>query len=292
MERYENGIDSSITGRDFFNQIEHKNKVKIQSNIEPSLTQPCFNCGKLHSDGDCDIPTYFVRCPRCWIVSFDRTGHRLPCTPTNTTSRFQNNIFGRMALPLFTLRVRKLEADIFYMDSNKRTFEMANGKNLFSPATCGCFEQRDSENYHLISYSSTTYSRISFLIAICVENRWRLRFRGILTPVHGLLLFKLKNTVRDEDIFASLQENTVAVFGLKPKAAAMEIEFKVFANDKKGQLQNNYTGSAKWLCMDGFFDEILIEDALDGKTPKKEKWFDRNLYHNYDDLCLAQQEFN
>lgn len=287
MERFENGIDENFPQREFFLQLEQKNKVQIRSNIEPSLTQPCFNCGKLHSDGDCDIPTYFVRCPRCWIVSFDRTGHRKPCTPTNTTSPFHNNIFGRMALPLFKLRVRRCEADIHYMDPSKRTFEMANGKVLLSPAARGAFES----NYSSISYRSDMYSRISFLIAIWGGKQWCLRFRGILSPVDGLLLFKVESIVTDGDIFGSLQDNTIAVFGLKAKTAAMDIQFEVFAKDQE-QGDEFYTGSVKWRSCDGYFDEGLIDDVLDGNTPKNKKLYDRRLYHNFRDLSLAQQAFD
>lgn len=291
MERYERGIDSSITQREFFHQLEHKNKVVIRSKTEPSLTHPCFNCGNLHSAGDCDKPTYFVRCPRCWIVSFDRSGHRLPCTETNTTSRFCDNIFGRMALPLFTLRVRKCEADMYLMDPNTAKFEMANGKSLLSPATCGAFQYAGLGNRHMISYSTNTYSRISFLIAIHGGKQWAVRFRGILSPVHGLLMFKVKNLVGDRDIFASLQDNTVAVIGLKPRFNAMEIQFEVFAKDRHHG-NEYYGGAVDWRCRDGFFDQTSIDDVLDGNTPKAEKLYDRSLYHNFQDLSLAQQHFN
>lgn len=297
MERLENGIVDNITEREFFLEIEHKNKVVIQSITEPTLTQPCFNCGKLHSDGDCDIPTYFVRCPRCWIVSFDRTGHRLPCTPTNTISRFCSTIFGKLAVPIFQLRVAKFEADVFFMNPNKGAFEAAHSSlELLSPATCGVFTQKESAGYHIISYSANVYSRISFLIAVCVSKQWRLRYRGILSPVHGLLLFQLKNIVGNDDIFSSMQDNTVAVFGLKPKTNAVNVQFRVFAKDKDDRLQNDtpgyYIGSAQWRCKDGYFDETSIDDILNGKTAKSEKFYDRYLYHNYRDLSLAEQQFN
>lgn len=294
MERFENGIDDNFVKREFIHKLEPKTNVEIQSNIKPtSLTQPCFNCGKLHSDGDCNIPTYLVRCPRCWIVSFDRTGHRKPCTPTNTTSSFRSNIFGQMAQPLFKFRVRKGEADIFYMDPNKNVFEMVNGKKLLSPATCGVFAQKELDDYHLISYNATMYSRFSFLIAICVNGIWRVRFRAIVTPVNGLLLFKCKQ-VGNEDIFSAMLSttNTVAVYGFKPKTNAMKIDFRVFAADKGGPNNDDYTGSMQWRCRDGYFDETLVDDVLDGKSPKAVKLFDRNLYHNFKDLSLAQQEFN
>lgn len=295
MERYENGIADYFVKREFIHQLEHKSIVQIQfeNQTEPTLTQPCFNCGDLHSDGDCDIPTYLIPCPRCWIVSFDRTGHRQPCTPTNTTSRFHSNIFGLMAAPMFKFRVRECEGDIFYMDPNSKVFEMLNAKNLLSSATCGVFAQKNVDGYHLVSYNANMYSRFSFLIAICVKGKWRVRFRGILTPCHGLLIFKLKY-LENEDMFSLMISNTVAVFGLKPHTDAMNVDFRVFARGRGDGLRNNdyYMGSLQWRCRDGYSDETFIDDILDGKTPKAKKLFKRNLYHNFDDLSLAQQAFD
>lgn len=186
---------------------------------------------------------------------------------------------------------------MFFMNPDKGVFEEAHSSlELLSPATCGLFTQEESANYRFISYSANTYSRISFLIAVCVGKQWRLRYRGILSPVHGLLLFQLKNIVGNDDIFSSIQDNTVAVFGLKPKTDAMNAQFRVFAKDKDDRLQNDtpghYTGSVRWRCKDGYFDESLIDDMLNGKTAKSEKLYDRNLYHNYRDLSLAEQQFN
>lgn len=202
--------------RQFHHQFnENKSIATVQlepSNLEPAVLELCFNCGKLHPDTDCEIPTYYIRCPRCWVVSFDRTGHRSPCTPTNTASGFHSNILGQLAQLMFMFRVRKSDADMFFMDPDKKVFELLDQKKLLT--------------------------RYSFLIAIFVDKQWRIRYRAIATPQHGLLLFKLKKTVGNENVFSSMFSNTVAVYGLKPKSDAMKVDFRVYATGKEDQQKN------------------------------------------------------
>lgn len=300
LDRHENDMDNEMIEIKFHHQFVSKTTVKVQfepDNSEQALTELCFNCGKLHPDSDCQIPTYYIRCPRCWMVSFDGKGHRPPCAPVNTTSGFHNNILGQLALPMFKFRVRKAEADMVYFNPDKKAFEIMTCMGLFSPPTCGAFSYEKMEEYHLISFKATVYTRFTFLIAIFVNKQWRLRYRAIVSPTHGLLLLKLKTSVKDaekEDVFSTNYSNTAAVFGLKPKANAMEVGFRVDATDNQSQSQNcnGYTGAINWRCLDGYFDVSSIDDVLDGKTPKTKKMFNRKLYNNFKDLSMAEQVFD
>lgn len=293
-------MDNEMTEIRFHHRFKSKATVKVQfepDGSESALTQPCFNCGELHPDSDCQTPTYYVRCPRCWMVSFNHSGHRPPCAPVNTASGFHNNILGRISLPMFKFRVRKAEADVLYFNPDKKAFEMIKPKELLSAPTCGLFSYKELEEYHLTSFGATVYTRFTFLIAIFVDKQWRLRYRAIVSPTHGLLLLKLKTTVKDaekENIFSTKYSNTASVFGLKPKANAMEVGFRVYATENESQSQhcNGYTGSIKWRCLDNHFDESFIDDVLDGRTSKEKKMFRRELYSNFKDFKMTEQVFD
>lgn len=296
QQRIENGVNEVLFEQEFQHQFKYNNTFKVQyqkeaNNIErePDIesVQPCFNCGKAHPDDDCNFPTYYDRCPRCWIVSFDKVGHRPPCAPVNTVSRIRSNILGRIAIPMFKFRVLKSKGELFYMSPIDMAFKIMDDIALLSPPTCGVFNYKNLEKFHMINFAANMYTRFSFLIAIYNDGKWRLRFRAIVSPTNGLLILilKLKKTVGPEDVYSSKLNNTVAVFGMKPRSTAMDIDFRCFAGD--------YTGSINWRCLDGKYDETQVDDILDGKTPKTKKTFNSELYDkNFEALSMAEQEMD
>lgn len=294
----EDNLDCFDGPKKFNRQLDNnKRVVKVQlepNNDQNSTPMPCFNCGKLHFDVDCEFPEYFIRCPRCFIVSFSNTGHRVPCSPVNTATAFRANILGKITERMFQLRVKKADADLLVLEDED--FRMVHGSlKLLSSPTCGVFTHEELANEHVMSYEGNAFTRFTFLIAIFHDKKWRLRYRGIVSPIHGLLLLKLKKTMEFEGIYSSKLNNTAAVYGLKPKNNAMNVDFRIFATNNGHHLQNfnGYTGSIQWRCSDGHFDQSTVDDVIDGKTPKTKKLFHHTLYDsNWNYLSFSQQVFD
>lgn len=149
----------------------------------PALLETnCFNCGNVHSMR-CEFPTYFSRCYRCLVISFDGSGHTPPCAPENTISEICKDIFAKSPLPLLKLRLDKSECDIHYLNINSGQFEeFSDCQVLLSSATDGIFSFKEAKHYGILSYDATSFMRMTFVVAVLDSaNIWRIRFRGILT---------------------------------------------------------------------------------------------------------------
>lgn len=181
--------------------------------------------------------------------------------------------------------------------NERGNFELLSaGAKLISSTIDGFFSMNESENFWITTYNASIFSRFAVPIAVFSGGQWRLRFRAITSPKHGLLLFKLKKTValKDNNLTPQLNDkkNTAAIFGVKPRKTHFKIDFRVFANDRNGGQNNGYVGSATWKTEDGFSDVHSVDDVLDGKTPKKVRQFHHELYDNFSLLSLREQVFD
>lgn len=130
----------------------------------------------------------------------------------------------------------------------------------------------EQENSWIMKYSATSFARFSMLLAFLdAKNLWRLRFRAVLTPAHGLLIFKLKPTLHLVGGRYKLPEkdslNTIALIGLKPD---LQPEFtiltKIYAKGMDGQnvISSATVGDFGWQ-EDG--DIYQVSNYLDGHLP-------------------------
>lgn len=252
----------------------------------PTLTETaCFNCGKFHGMASCEFPIYLSRCYRCLVISFDGTGHTSPCAPVNTISGLCKDIFARMPLPLFKLRLKKNDSCLHYLDMDIGQFvNMDDGQMLLSSATDGLFSFKKSNDFHTLTYEACSLKRLSFVIAVFSDKGyWRLRYRGVLSTVHGLLLFKLRSTLQKVNGRFTLPPecslNTTIVLGIRPKLEAVKLEFRIYANEDgiiDQRLFNGYEGSA--MVIDALEDRnYQIDDEINGEMPQIKRRFDHKL---------------
>lgn len=131
----------------------------------------------------------------------------------------------------------------------------------------------------MVTYKATRFARFSFLIAIKDDRLWRVRFRGVITPKHGLLIFKLRTTLQLVNgrlmLPATYAPNTTAVFGITPKADEVLSSVRVFANTTS-RLQ--YGGAFKYRPF-LLEERRLLLHQLDAKNELEMKKFNHTLYH-------------
>lgn len=265
-----------------FNEV--KFDQRIQARLPPMGEITCFNCGGLHSLY-CEFPTYFVRCYRCLVISFDGSGHSPPCAPMNTISGTRKDIVAKTPLDIFKMRLHTNQGSVHYLNMWTGQFkEMTDGLNLLSIATDGLFSFKKSESHGTFSYVATSFNRFSFVIAVLdAKGFWRLRYRCVLSTVHGLLVFKLRSTLQMLNgsfvIPPEHQLNSTIILGIKPQSNEFKLQFKIFAN-KDGnigkQTFNGYYSFITWTAAKtGGRDKLFIDDKIDGETGKERCLFNR-----------------
>lgn len=263
-------------------------KVRFHQRLYASAVNQtaCFNCGKIHSTC-CEFPIYFSRCYRCLVISFDGSGHTSPCAPVNTISGIRSDIFVKTPLPLLKLRLKRSESTIHYLNLEDGRFkQFTDGKMLLVSATDGLFSFKESDNYNILSYDASSIKRMSFIVAVLSGNGyWRLRYRCVLTTIHGLLLFKLRSTLQMQNgrfiLPPEYKSNTTFVLGIKPEAFSVKMDFRIFANENgiiDQRIFNGYTSSATWVAASETDQECVhIDDAIDGEKVKVKRLFDHRL---------------
>lgn len=225
-----------------------------------------------------DRPNHYIRCFRCLVTSFDGSGHSTPCTPLNTISQLRDNILAVETVPMFKFNIATSEGTLYYLMGGQFK-EVDDGLKLFVAATDGLFTFQETEHNTIASYEAGFFNRFSFLFAILIEGRWRIRYRAVITNRHGLVVFKLRSTMVIDNhkfILPESNKNTVMVFGIKPKGRCLNVHLNVFTNDD-GIIHpkfRGYSGSLQW---QNFLDETWsISEELDSNTDLK--WFHKRLY--------------
>lgn len=254
-----------------------------QQGVVPEM---CHNCNKNHNIEDCDSPEYSSHCTGCLVVSFDGSNHVNPCMPINKISPIRSDLFAGYALTLFQFIYSLEDVHMFYF--HKGNFSAVNPRvKLISPPVEGVItiQKLDDSQRQCIALKQTSFKRCSILFAVLDTNGvWRLRLRAVLTPNSGLLIFKITKTLPIENghylIPPEFRLNTIALFGMKPTGQNFYAEVRVHAN-KNGQLSTtNFDGYTAHVGIDvsSNQDQVSIEDALNGSTPKLKKKFNLRLY--------------
>lgn len=236
-----------------------------------------------------EIPNYFIPCSRCLVVSLDGSGHSSPCAPINNISPLRDNILAVQPITMYQFKIDKKEGTLYYLNDGQ--FHEADEQlQLFAALTDGLFTFKETEHSVIASYESGSFHRFSILIAVLIDGRWRLRFRVVTTNRNGLLVFKLKSTlVKDNNSFiVPKDQNTVQVFGIKPRGKNVEVKFKVHANGEGiiHSTKPGYFGSITW---ERYKEEIIsISDTLQDHHNKI--IFDSRLYITEPEAKASRQD--
>lgn len=158
------------------------------------IEETCFNCGQNHATGLCSFPSILNRCPRCLVISLDGNGHSSPCYPINTVTSFRSDVYALRPAKLFGMRFA--QGSIFSFDKAAGQFvEVTDDFQLISPATEGIFySSKTNLGFRSIFYDAISVKRFSIMFAVRNQNRWRFRFRAILSASDGLLCFPMRKT--------------------------------------------------------------------------------------------------
>lgn len=240
----------------------------------------CLNCSKVHDSGYCMYPFYWVPCCRCIVFSLDGSGHMMPCGEVNTISPFRDIILSQPLIAMYTMRLSKRLGDMLFLNRESGRFELfENKQRLTNSYIEGLFMFKSTENYNVLSYGASTFTRFSVVIAVLSNGYWRARFRVVTSNIHGLLVFKLRNTIPIQNgrviLPDEFKKNTVLVLGIKPSSYAVKVEFRVFANTGRS---SNYSGCVVWQNNGRLGESNNIDDIIDGETPKPKRLFNSQLY--------------
>lgn len=131
---------------------------------------------------------------------------------------------------------------------------LATEQHLLSMATDGILSLKNvNESQNPLRYEAISQSRFSILFAILDSHQiWRLRFRAVLTPVNGLLVFKLHSTLPVESGMYKIpqkERNVIAVIGLKPKSQRIDAMCSVFTTENTVVLLDSKRSMVKKFSM-------------------------------------------
>lgn len=262
----------------------------LSSNAEnPLLVNPtsiCPNCNENHRLDSCDLPLFTSHCTSCLVMSLDGGHHSNPCRPINKISAIREDIMASNALTLIRWQHKFGEGEIFYL-ANNSNFTPLNAKTkLISPVAESLITVESESDGISIALKQTSYKRCSFLLAYLDRtNQWRIRFQFVVTPRHGLLVFKRTRTLHfingRAEIPPELINNTIAVFGLRISVDAYYSQVKVFAN-KSGKISpigfNGYSGFFG-INTQGSPDQTFVVKNIDAENQALElKRFNLKLY--------------
>lgn len=151
---------------------------------------------------------------------------------------------------------------------------LATEQHLLSMATDGILSLKNvNESQVPLRYEAISQSRFSILFAILDSHQiWRLRFRAVLTPVNGLLVFKLHSTLPVESGMYKIpqkERNVIGTIGLKPKSQRIDAMCSVFTIEM-------YRGTFGFK-KDAGKEVFDISGNLDGYQPATIRHFYANL---------------
>lgn len=159
----------------------------------------------------------------------------------------------------------KLKPDIKLISSSAETILIAKAEN---------------DKIHCIEMKQASFKRCCILLAI-LDNQgiWRLRFRVVVTPKHGVMVFPMFSKLpigTNNDSFAipdHLKNNTIAVIGFKskPEVKSFYVHFDVNSDD------GVYSGDIG-VDLSGQEDRTMIDKTIDSTPGKETKRFKRVLY--------------
>lgn len=264
------------------------NADNMESNTitdSPPITEVCSNCSGYHNIKNCNLPSYTMHCSHCLVVSLDGAMHGPPCKPVNRKSSVRLDLLAKRAITLFQLSYNINEANVFHLNDS-RFVQVSPQLRLISAPVEGLLKVRNNDNEQFIGFKQTQFNRCSFLIAVLDgKGIWRLRFRLVVTPVHGLAVFKLSKTLNVNhgriEMPNDLMVNTVAVFGVAPIESSFYITLRVHANESGRLSSTQFDGYIGYIGVEVSEANIecFIDDALNGNTNQlQRKRFNNCLY--------------
>lgn len=206
------------------------------NNLIENNALKCYNCNGGHEAEHCKWPEFLLCCPQCLVISFDGKNHISPCQPINRIVSPRPDIFAVSPTKLFDIAFFTNAVGILFLNEHGQMEILTTEQTLLSMATDGILSLKNvDESRVALRYEATSQSRFSILFAILDRQQiWRLRFRAVLTPVNGLLVFKLHSTLPVESGMYKIpqnQKNAIAVIGLKPKGLRIDAMCSVFTTD-------------------------------------------------------------
>lgn len=157
----------------------------------------CTNCSSnMHDITDCDMPIYSMHCKHCLVVSIDGTMHENPCMNTNAKSEIRRDIFAKNALTLFQLMFSNKDGPLLCLLEDGQFHPFTPAIKLLSIPAESILTVHHTDNQKCIALKQVTFKRCNILIVVKdARNIWRIRFRVVVTPRHGVLVFKLTKTM-------------------------------------------------------------------------------------------------
>lgn len=258
----------------------------------PSITGLCVNCNGDHNIKNCDLPLYSMHCYGCLVVSFDGTNHVNPCRPVNRKASIKSDLLASEAMTLFELAYNTTEANLFYLNES-RFVQVTPQQKMISAPVEGLLNVKQNGDFQYIDFKQTKFNRCSFLIAVLdAGGIWRLRFRLVITPKHGLVVFKLTKTLNVNngriEIPNDSMVNTVAVFGFTNIEPSFYITLRIHAN-QNGQISTTpFDGYVGYIGFNiGHSDIGLHIDEIFDKDDGNIIQFNKRLYKRENEQPLS-----
>lgn len=215
--------------------------------------------------------------------------------PINRKSQFRPNILASSPLKLFEMTMLDSEANIAYLNVKSGNFTQFNDSlSLLSQATDGIFSFEKNNALNKITYKGTSFARFSFLIAVLENSLWRLRFRILITPIHGMLIHPSTSTLLKTngryEMPEAFRNNTNTIIGIQPKSNAFVVNCQIMANSNGwfGETFKGLEGSFAWNNC-GERESTRVDQLFDHKKAVKLS-FNRRLYRTENPPLSTFQE--
>lgn len=269
-------------------QLNGENRQRSIAQNQPGqavVQQTCHNCNEGHSIEDCELPEYTMHCTGCLLVSFDGANHINPCMPNNKVSPIRLDLFAKHALTLFQMNYSLADVTVHYW--NQGHFSEVNPRvKLISPPSEAVITIQNVNGNQCIALKQSSFKRCCILIcAMDNSGIWRFRWRVVVTPNSGVLIFHMTKTPTFQNgqisIPPEFRLNTIAIFGMKPRNSSFYVEVRVHANSNGNLSSSTFDGYTGHFGIDfsSDRDRVFIDNALDGHERKShEVKFNHLLY--------------
>lgn len=244
----------------------------------------CYNCGMNHELSECTFPLYSVPCTHCLVVSVNGTNHTSSCMPTNKISAIRSNLLAEKAITLFKMGYDPNDVQTFYLHNEIFVEITPTTKLLSAPTESILSVQAASDKEQCIVMQQTSFKRCGILFAIMDKKGiWRIRFRGVVTPKHGLIIFKVSQTMSIVNGKVSVPNdfgNTIAIIGIKtqPTIENFYLKFQVHANSSGFIGKKRFNGYTGFIAIDLLkYGEVEDVDK-ELLQPRRVKKFQIDLY--------------
>lgn len=125
----------------------------------------------------------------------------------------------------------------------------------------------------VMTYEAVSIKPFSIVFGFYHKKAWRLRFCLVVSQSNGIILFPMTKTLFIDDekiqVPAEMRGNTALVFGFHSKADAINLAFRVFANNTGYVNENPFNGYEGDIVWNRSSDTITYPDCIKGGLAKK-----------------------